>query len=141
MIVKTTQDMLHIELHGKEQLWAVKAKIDVPLQNILEISYEEKFQDWRKWELRMPGTHAPKLLIAGSYWTEEGWDFIYAKRPIGFINPLIQNVLVVITNQEKFRRVIIGLDEKEAKQVVNWWNKNKTAAKTKKPSPKTKKSR
>lgn len=141
MIVKTTNEMLHIELHGREQLWAVKAKVDVPLKNILTVTYEEKFQEWRKWELRIPGSHIPKMLIAGSYWTEEGWDFIYVKRPIGFINPLVQNVLVVITDQDKFRRVIIGVEDKEAKKVINWWNKNKikpTKSKTVKKPKKAK---
>lgn len=130
--------MLRIELHGKEQLWALKAKVDVSLEDIQAISYEDKFQDWRKWELRIPGSHIPKMLIAGSYWTEEGWDFIYVKRPIGFINPLAQNVLVILTNQEKFRRVIIGTDDKEAKKVISWWNKNKKKQPKSKPQKKSK---
>jgi hypothetical protein len=124
MLISPKDKMLHIELHGKEQLWSLKAKIDTPLEIIESISFEEKFQDWRKWELRMPGTHAPKLLIAGSYWTEEGWDFMYIKRPIGFVNPLVQNVLVIKTTQEKFKRIIISVDEKDAKKVMNWWKKN-----------------
>lgn len=79
----------------------------------------------------MPGTHAPKLLLAGSYWTEEGWDFLYIKRPQGFLKPVAENVLVIETNQTRYSRIIISLDSTEAARIVRWWHK--------KPKKKTKK--
>lgn len=116
---------ISIELHGKEQLWALRAKIFVPLENITSIRFAPEFQDWRKWQVRMPGTYAPRLLMAGSYWTELGWDFIYAKRPGRVLNPLVYNVLIIETDQNRYARVIVSCDEFQAKDIIAWWEKNK----------------
>ncbi len=125
MIVTTNKDTICVELHGKEQFWALRAKVSIPKETIKDIRFEPSFRDWRKWEVRMPGTHAPQLLLAGSYWTEEGWDFMYIHRPIGFINPRVENVLVVETDQNRYRRVILTSNEAEASRIIKWWNKSK----------------
>lgn len=129
MKVFTDKKDICIEMHGREQLWAVRAKVRVPVDTIKDIRFEEKFQDWRKWQVRMPGTHAPRLLLAGSYWTELGWDFLYIKRPSRFINPMVFNVLVIETDQNRYARVIIDSTEKEAKKLIRWWKKQKKAKK------------
>lgn len=129
MKVFTDKKDICIEMHGREQLWAVRAKVRVPVDTIKDIRFEEKFQDWRKWQVRMPGTHAPRLLLAGSYWTELGWDFLYIKRPSRFINPMVFNVLVIETDQNRYARVIIDSTEKEAKKLIQWWKKQKKAKK------------
>lgn len=126
MIVTTDKTGLSIELHGKEQLWALRAKINVLRSTIRNISFESKYNDWRKWEVRMPGTHAPRMLLAGSYWTEEGWDFMYIKRPSKFINPTVFDVLVIETDQDRYKRVIFSCEEAEAKKIIRWWKAGKT---------------
>lgn len=123
MTLTTSDDTLSLELHGREQFWAMRAKIKVPAGTIKNIHYEPEFQDWRKWEVRMPGTHAPKLLLAGSYWTEEGWDFLYIKRPVGFIKPKVTSVLVIETDQNRYCRIVVSVDEAEGKKVIDWWKK------------------
>ncbi len=125
MKISTTTKEFALELHGKEQFWALRAKIHVPLASIEQISFEPSFKDWRKWQVRMPGTHAPKLLMAGSYWTEEGWDFLYAKRPNGLYKPELSNVLVVQTDQNKYKRIIINSTKQEAAEVIRWWKDSK----------------
>jgi hypothetical protein len=121
MTITTSPQALTIELHGREQFWALRAKVLVDHSSITNMRFEPMFQDWRKWQVRMPGTHAPKLLLAGSYWTEEGWDFLYIKRPIGFLKPKVENVLVIETSQDKYRRLIISVDKKLATGIVKWW--------------------
>ena len=125
MILATNESGLRVELHGREQLAALRAKIDVPLACIKDVRFEPTFQSWRKWEVRMPGTAAPKLLLAGSYWTEEGWDFLYVKRPHGLIKPVVDNVLVIETDQNRYTRVIVSCDPAEAKRIIKWWDKAK----------------
>ncbi len=121
----TNKDGFRIELHGREQFWALRAHIKVPVETITDVRFEPRFQDWRKWQVRMPGTHAPRLLLAGSYWTELGWDFLYIKRPLKFLNPIVLDVLVIETNQNRYARVIVSCDEKEAKRIISWWKKTK----------------
>ncbi|MDQ3065089.1 MAG: hypothetical protein M3Q36_02360 [bacterium] len=129
MTVTMNEDSVCVELHGREQFWALRAKVSVPLDTITDLRFEPIFQDWRKWQVRMPGTHAPTRLLAGSYWTEEGWDFLYVKRPVGFRIPRAENVLVIDTNQDRYKRIIISLDESESSGIIKWWNQAKTKPK------------
>ena len=123
MTISTNKDGICIELHGKEQFWALRAKISIPKETIKSVSFEPRFQDWRKWEVRMPGVHAPTKLLAGSYWTEEGWDFMYIRRPVGFLKPKVSDVLVIETDQDRYRRVILSSDEAEGRRIISWWKK------------------
>lgn len=115
--------LLRIELEGKEQIWALKSKIDIPKEHILFVEWREVFDEWKKYELRLPGTYAPGLIAAGSFWTEEGWDFMYITKPKGFTNPLVKHVLVIETDLKKYRRVILSIDHAEASKVLTWMNR------------------
>lgn len=121
MTITTDEDGLSIILHGREQLWALRAKLKVNRDDITNIRFMSVFDSWRKWEVRMPGASIPGHLVAGSYWTEEGWDFIYIENPRGFLKPKADNVLVIETDQSRYKRIILSYDPKEAKKIVEWW--------------------
>jgi hypothetical protein len=91
----------------------------------------------------MPGASIPGHLVAGSYWTEEGWDFIYIINPRGVYKPVADDVLVIETNQNRYARILLSTDAKEASRVVKWWNdvvaSKAKAAKAKVVKPKKKK--
>ncbi len=123
MKVSADKDGIKLELHGREQIWAFRAKILIPRKNIVSLRFEHTFKDWRKIEVRMPGTSVPGHLIAGSYWTDMGWDFLYVKNPSGFLRPTVQDVLVVETDQNRFSRVIVSFDRKKAIKILEWWGK------------------
>ena len=112
--------MLTIELQGREQIWALKSKVIVAKKDIISVDFLEFFKDWRKWEVRLPGTGMPGKLIAGSFWTEEGWDFLYLTNLRGWLNPIVHNVLYIETKQPKFRRIILSCNKKEADQIKEW---------------------
>jgi len=121
----TTKDELSIELHGREQLWALRARVRINREDIVSIKYQKNFKDWRKWEVRMPGASIPGHLVAGSYWTEEGWDFIYVTDPRGLYKPLADNVLVVETKLDRYKRIIVSMPSKEANNITNWFKPKK----------------
>lgn len=123
MIFRTDKNTLTIELHGKEQFFAVKAKVVVKKKDIQIAAFRSVFQDWRKWQVRAPGAGIPKRIIAGSFWTEEGWDFLYLTNPHGIIEPMVNNVLFIETNQNKFKRIVVSCDPKEAAKIVAWAEK------------------
>lgn len=123
MIITTNEDGLGIILHGREQLWALRAKLQVNRDDITNIRFMDVFDEWRKWEVRMPGASIPGHLVAGSYWTEEGWDFVYVVDPRGFVKPKADNVLVIETDQNRYKRIILTYDKVEAKKIVAWWKK------------------
>lgn len=121
MYITETNATLTVILEGREQVAALKARIAMPKKTIKNIGYAEVFNDWRNWEVRMPGTYAPNLLMAGSYWTEEGWDFVYAKKPKGFVHPELHGVLVIETDLNRYRRVIVACPKKRADEIIAWW--------------------
>lgn len=123
MKVLRGKNLLRIELEGQEQIWALKTKIDILKQHILYVEWCEYFDDWKKYEVRLPGTYAPGLLAAGSFWTEEGWDFMYITHPKGFTSPVAKQVLVIETDQKKYRRLILSLEHAEASKVLTWMNR------------------
>lgn len=129
MIITTNKEGLRIELHGREQLWALRAKIDVAREHIISVRFEPVFEEWRKWEVRIPGTAVPRLLYSGSYWTEDGWDFLYVKRPRGIVRPIAYNVLVIETNQNRYGRIVISIEPEEAASIIKWWNKKSAKSK------------
>ena len=130
MTITANDSGICVELHGKEQFWALRAKVSVSRDTITDIQFAPQFQDWRKWEVRMPGTHAPGRLLAGSYWTEEGWDFLYIKKPVGYSKPKVENVIVIATKQDRYKRLILTTDKETASGIIKWWKKKPTRAKT-----------
>ena len=120
MIFQTTSTELIIALKRQEQVWSLRAKLVVPKKTIIKIEYREIFKDWRKWEVRFPGTGLPGKLVAGSFWTEEGWDFLYLKNPHGFRRPFVHNALVIETNQDRYRRIILSVPKQDVKDVLKW---------------------
>lgn len=121
----TQANSLDIELQGYEQIWALKSKITILKQSITEILFLSEFNDWRKWEVRLPGTGMPGKLVAGSFWTEEGWDFLYLKNPKGWLNPIVHNVLYIETTNKKYHRIIVTTAENDAKNIITWWKQQK----------------
>ena len=123
MKILTKKNMLRIQLEGQEQIWSLKSHIDIPKKNILYTEWCEYFDDWHKYELRLPGTYAPGLIAAGSFWTEQGWDFIYVTFPKGFTNPVFKNVFLIETDLKKYRRIILSLAHTDAQSVLTWMNR------------------
>jgi hypothetical protein len=116
-----TNNSLSIVLEGSEQVLTLRAKITVERQDIIRATWHDTFSDWRETTIRMPGTYVPKWLMAGSYWTPDGWDFVYAKKPSGkMMVPLLQDVLLIETTKDKYRRIIIQLDKSHAQEIIKW---------------------
>lgn len=123
MTIVTDNNGLSVIMRGREQMWSLRAKVSIPKASIKDIRFEKLFEDWRKWEIRMPGASVPGHLVAGSYWTEEGWDFLYITEPRGFVKPKADNVLIIETNQNRYNRIIISSTQEETAKIIKWWRK------------------
>ncbi len=108
-------------LERAEQVAALRAKVVIPAETILNVTWQEVFSDWRGLMVRMPGSYMPRFVMAGSYWTDEGWDFVFARKPRGLRVPILHKVLVVTTNQDKYRRIIIETVKENANEIIHWW--------------------
>ena len=121
MYFTTTTSTLSFILEGSEQVTALRAKVSIDKDDIESIVWHEAFQEWPSWHMRMPGSYLPKWVMAGSYWGDDGWDFVRARKRKGMIKPLLHNVLVITTKKEKFRRVIVQGKNESFKEIESWW--------------------
>jgi hypothetical protein len=122
MYTVTTNDSMAFILEGAEQVLAFRAKVKVQKSDIVSIVWYDRFNEWPNLQVRMPGSYLPSWVMAGSYWSEEGWDFVLAKKPKGLVQPLLFNVLVVETINDKYKRIILKMTKDKAQIIINWWN-------------------
>lgn len=121
MYYTLTKQTLSFVLEGAEQVAALRAKVSVAKEDIMSVEWHEVFSDWSTMMVRMPGSYMPRWIMAGSYWSEEGWDFVYAHKPRGLIKPILHKVLVVTTSKDKFRRLVIESTKDNANEIKAWW--------------------
>ncbi len=121
MYTVTTKDNISFILEGTEPILAFRAKISVDKKDIVSLKWHEKFNDWPDMQVRMPGSYLPSWIMAGSYWNDEGWDFVLAKKPKGLTQRLLFDVLVIETTKDKYRRIILRMDKDKAKPILQWW--------------------
>jgi hypothetical protein len=106
MVAVTRQDgMIVFEVEGLHKLWAVKDKIKVNPENILDVHQQfAGINGWRGW--RIPGTHIPYVITAGTYfkrgekhfWDVMNWD----------------NTIVVELKNEDYTKLIIEVHSASA---------------------------
>ena len=121
MYTTTTKNSLTFVLEGTEQVLSFRAKVKIAREDIASIAWHEKFSEWPSLQVRMPGSYLPSWIMAGSYWSDDGWDFVLAKKPKGMMQPVLFDVLVVETTQNRYRRVIIRMEQDKAREVIDWW--------------------
>lgn len=129
MYTVTTNNSISFVMEGTEQVLSLRAKITVECDDIIDVAWFDKFNDWPDLQIRMPGTYLPRWVMAGSYWSEDGWDFVLAKKPKGLTQPFLFDVLVVHTKNDRYKRIIIRMDKDRASDVLKWWGRQKRRAK------------
>ena len=124
MYYTLTNSRLSYILEGTEQVLALRAKVNVDKKDIVDVQWHDTFSEWNNMMVRMPGSYLPRWIMAGSYWTDAGWDFVYAKKPKGMLQPILHKVLVVTTNKSRYRRLIIELTKDNAQEIIAWWKES-----------------
>ena len=121
MYYTLTNTKISFILEGTEPVLALRAKVTVEKKDIEDIQWHEAFSEWSGIFVRMPGSYLPRWVMAGSYWTEDGWDFVFAKKPRGMLRPILHKVIVVTTKKPRYKRLIIETTKENAKEIVAWW--------------------
>ncbi len=62
------------KIQGLHKLWAFRSKLTIPVENVIKAYPNEKSLNWFM-GLRMPGTHIPGLITAGTYYVKGGTIF------------------------------------------------------------------
>lgn len=128
MKLATNKDSLTITFEGMGNVWALRHKIIIPKNQILDISWHETFTNkdfgtvWR-----MAGTGAPWLLYAGYFHGGGKRQFYYVKWPRGFFHTTAKNILRIET-KDNFpqRRILLTTNPQAANSVIKWFVPSQT---------------
>lgn len=91
---------------GMHKLWALKRRVEIPLGNIRGVRHDPTLRiGW--WEgLRLPGTHLPGVIIAGTFYRAGERIFWDVRRP--------ENAIVVEIANERYDRLIVEVADPAA---------------------------
>ena len=101
--VRISGDIATFEVLGAHWIWALRVRVTVRLGNIRAVRHDPtvKLGWWEGW--RMPGTHVPGLIIAGTYYKDG------QKRFWDVTNP--RKTIVVDLENEEFDRIIVDVED------------------------------
>ncbi len=94
---------LIVEVLGIHKLWALKKQIEVPLSAIrsIETRATTKLGWWHG--ARLPGTHVPGVIVAGSYRKNGVWEFWDVVKT--------QNTVVIDLENHRYHRLVVEVAE------------------------------
>jgi quinol monooxygenase YgiN len=70
--ISISEGTLILEVQGWDKLWSLKSRLEVPLAHVSAV---RRAADERPRGIRLPGTHVPGLITAGSFLQEGRWVF------------------------------------------------------------------
>lgn len=95
-------DNFVFEIKGLHKLWALKSELTIPTEHIVDAYPNEQNLNWM-WALRMPGTHIPGLITAGTYIQKDGTLFCDVVHH--------ENSIVVELQDEFYKKLIIEVQD------------------------------
>ena len=93
---------------GLSQLWALRRRITVPVSAVRRVRRAAPRVGrgwWKGW--RMPGTHLPGVIVAGSYLRDGAWEF-WDVRGAG------SRAIEVDLSGNRFSRLVVDVDDPDA---------------------------
>lgn len=113
----TQNDTLVIEMQGFEIFWALKKRFTISFANISSLEFHEIWE-WPKENpklIRVGGTFAPKVLMAGHYRAEGAQYFAYLKgvQGSGFGAIKTQNVAVITTQDYPIVQIFVSVNSSD----------------------------
>ncbi|MFN8249745.1 MAG: hypothetical protein U0T68_12390 [Ferruginibacter sp.] len=89
------------QIKGLHKLWAVKSEINIPAEHIVK-AYRNEDEISSFVGIRMPGTHIPGIITAGSFMVDGGTIFC------DFSNR--DNLVIVELKDEKYKKLVIEVE-------------------------------
>lgn len=107
--IEVAEGRLKVEILGWDKIWALKSRLEFPLEHVAGARRWEKEKDGGWWALRgirAPGTYWPGVVIAGTY-HRKGEHAFYDVHSF-------ENALVIELKGEWFARLVLEVEEPEA---------------------------
>lgn len=98
-------DTFLFEVEGLHKIWALKNQLSIATKNIVRAYQDDsELTGWKGW--RMPGTHIPYVITAGTYYKNGDrtfWDVVNK-----------ENAIIIKLKDEKYQKLIIEVDNPTA---------------------------
>ena len=107
--VSINGDQLHLEVQGLDKLWAFKSQLDIPLRHILSVRHDPTAVSGWWHGIKLPGTHVPGLITAGTFYQHGQRVFWDVHDPDGSI--------IIQLHDDRFDELIVEVNDPTA--VVN----------------------
>jgi hypothetical protein len=96
------EDKLTLHVQGADKLWAFKSSLEIPLRHIRGVRVDPEIaRGW--WHgIRMPGTHLPGVIVAGTFYQDGKrvfWDVHYP-----------ENTIVIELHDERYDELIVEVE-------------------------------
>jgi hypothetical protein len=106
MVHEITGDTLHLYVQGMDKVWALKSQLSIPLRHITAIRVDEEIV--KKWwhGLKLPGTHIPFVITAGTFYQDGKrvfWDIHHPKEAV-----------ILSLDHETYNELVIEVDDPAA---------------------------
>jgi hypothetical protein len=109
-MVRITTDDRHLTLEpvGWSKVWTLRTRVRVPLASIVNVQRAPSDIGRGVWKgLRLPGTHVPGLIVAGSYYRTGGWEF-------WDVRVLRDRAIEVTLQDAPYRRLVVDVSDPSA---------------------------
>ncbi|HUY73926.1 MAG TPA: hypothetical protein VMW11_05395 [Candidatus Dormibacteraeota bacterium] len=104
--VELTSTSLIVHIRGADRVFAMKSRLEVPLQHIasVEPAADEARRVWHG--LRMGGTNVPGVITAGRFVEHGEWAFWDVHDP--------KSAIAIHLRDESYSELVIGVDDPAA---------------------------
>ena len=103
--VEIVGDDLVVTMTGLDRLWSLRRRITVPLAHVRGATADPGVHR-ESAGIRSPGTYVPRVITSGSYRKDGEWAFWNLRAS--------QQAVVVELTGERFRRLVLGVDDARA---------------------------
>ena len=109
--IEIADGRLSVIIEGLDKVWALKSRLDIPLEHVTGVAYDPaQASRWPR-GLRLPGSFIPGVITAGSYWRpghgeDDGWSFWDVHNP--------EQAIVISTSHEHYKQIVVGVDDADA---------------------------
>jgi hypothetical protein len=105
MTIDVTATELVVEMTGWDRLWTLRRRLAVPLEHIRRAAITTDLKTMRP-GLRLPGTHWPGAITAGTYRKDGEWWFWNVRRR--------EKAIIVDLENERYDHMVLEVDDPEA---------------------------
>jgi len=103
--VSLTADSVVFEVEGLDQLWALRSRLEIPLNHIEGVMFDpvQVGRWWHGWKLA--GTDVPGLFAAGTFYYHGELVFWDVHHP--------EHTIVISLNHERYKKLILEVADPE----------------------------